>query len=99
MNSPTTPQRALTPEQAHHTSSFHANFSRCSPSLESLRDFSPSIPSTYLTEEMEEKEKCQQNSKIDQFLDLEQCYFDSPLQPIASVTNGCTYGTRLTHRG
>src|ERR1700676_8756 len=78
MSSPTTPYSPLKPIAPHRpppgssSSLLHYNHSAI---------FDPSITGIHRTEEMEEKEKCQQNSKIDQFLALEQCYITLPLQP------------------
>src|SRR5579863_2397850 len=85
MNPPTTPHRPLTPEPAHPAPSFRAISPRA-PSLAPLRNCYLSIPSTQRAEEMEEKENVNKIPKIDQFLDLERCYFHH-FSPIASVRN------------
>jgi hypothetical protein len=79
MTGSTTPPVALTANQAdsaHPNSSFGANFACCDPSIKSRRQCVPSVRRNRPAEEMEEKDKCQQNSPIGQFLSLEQRYID-----------------------
>ena len=68
---------SLTSDQTnptHPNPSFAANFVPLDSSIESLRNCDPSITHTQPAEEMEEKEKCQQNSPIGQFSILEHCF-------------------------
>jgi hypothetical protein len=70
MNSSAIPERQLAPDQACPTrpnSSFAANFTPTAPSLESLRNFRPSITGTHRTEEMEEKIKVNKIPKSTNF--------------------------------
>jgi hypothetical protein len=79
MTGSTTPSLALTANQAdsaHPNWSFGANFACCDPSIKSRRQCVPSITRNRPAEEMEEKEKCQQNSPIGSIPSLEQCYID-----------------------
>src|ERR1700676_5559804 len=73
----TTPAGSLTSDQTnptHPNPPFVANFLPSDTAIESLRQRDPSITHTSPAEEMEEKEKCQQNSPISRFLVLEQCF-------------------------
>jgi hypothetical protein len=79
MTGSTTLSIALTANQAvsaHPNSSFGANFACCGRSIKSRRQCVPSITRNRPAEEMEEKEKCQQNSPIGQFPSSEQRYID-----------------------